>query len=271
MIIASYLVLLYAVRQQAPDAQTIDLTGQYTYRVYTGVPVHLFMRERRHCMKKTNAETWSESMAESSLENLNLLDDYMFMLMAAHPEYGESFCRELLETLLLSYDPFGEDRICYTIRNTCVENPRMPYDDGAVTLYFNAKGKTGSEPQTVKDLLKYLSDTRRENAVNDSLKRIQYMVDDVRKDPWEKREYMDINERMWMFIDEQAEKLAKERAEKLVEERAERLAEERAEKLAEERAEKLVEDALLRAEAAEKKLHMMEMKYGKLEDTAAQS
>lgn len=57
---------------------------------------------------------------------------------------------------ICNYDPFGYDRVKYTIRNMCVEEPEMPYDDGAQTT------------QT--------------NAVNDTLKDIQKMVDIVKRD-----------------------------------------------------------------------------------------
>lgn len=46
--------------------------------------------------------------------------------------------------LIMSLDPFEWDRMVYTIRNTCVEEPEMPYDNGAFTMFLYTKGKRGS-------------------------------------------------------------------------------------------------------------------------------
>ena len=71
---------------------------------------------------------------------------------------GEDFgkLKRVYVIFICNYDPFGYDRVKYTIRNMCVEEPEMPYDDGAQTT------------QT--------------NAVNDTLKDIQKMVDIVKRD-----------------------------------------------------------------------------------------
>ena len=42
-------------------------------------------------------------MAKRKLEELNLLDDFLFGSMVTHPEVGETFVREILKTI------FGKD------------------------------------------------------------------------------------------------------------------------------------------------------------------
>lgn len=42
--------------------------------------------------------------------------------------------------MIMPFDPFGMDRMVYTIRNICVEEPGMPYDDGAFTVFLYTKG-----------------------------------------------------------------------------------------------------------------------------------
>lgn len=37
---------------------------------------------------------------------------------------------------ILTYDPFGYDRMMYTVKRHCVEEPDMPYDDGDVTYFL---------------------------------------------------------------------------------------------------------------------------------------
>ena len=39
------------------------------------------------------------AMAKRTLKNLNLLDDFLFGTLVSHKEFGEAFCRELLQTI----------------------------------------------------------------------------------------------------------------------------------------------------------------------------
>lgn len=82
--------------------------------------------------------------------------------------------------MITPYDPFDSDRMMYTIRNTCIEDPEMEYDDGALSLFLYTKGTNGIISQELKQLLHYLEDTTWDNAVSDSLKEIQTMVDKVK-------------------------------------------------------------------------------------------
>ena len=81
---------------------------------------------------------------------------------------------------ICNYDPFGYDRVKYTIRNMCVEEPEMPYDDGAQTTVLYTKGDDISEE--LRQFLSYMENTTQTNAVNDTLKDIQKMVDIVKRD-----------------------------------------------------------------------------------------
>ena len=47
--------------------------------------------------------------------------------------------------MIVPYDPFGLDRMVYTIKNHCVEEPDMPYEDGgyAVFVHEGDKGSRG--------------------------------------------------------------------------------------------------------------------------------
>ena len=38
--------------------------------------------------------------------------------------------------MLLPYDPFGYNRIIYTVKNKCLEEPEMAYDDGVLNLFL---------------------------------------------------------------------------------------------------------------------------------------
>lgn len=82
--------------------------------------------------------------------------------------------------MILPYDPFGFDRMMYTVKNRCMEEPEMEYDDGALNLFLYTKGKIGAVSQELKELLHYLEYTTWQNAVNNSLKEIQTMVDKIK-------------------------------------------------------------------------------------------
>ena len=91
---------------------------------------------------------------------------------------GEKYVqlRNAYVIFITPYDPFDAGRMVYTVRNTCVEDPSMPYEDGAVTLFLYTKGKYTSGADELKALLHYMEDTTQENAVNKKLKEIQKMV-----------------------------------------------------------------------------------------------
>lgn len=100
------------------------------------------------------------------------------------------------------YDPFGDDRMIYTIRNYCVENPELPYEDGARTIFLYTKGRKGRDNESLSQLLDYMENTTRENAVTEELEDIQEMVDVVKEDAEVTVAYMKGFERDQMFLEE---------------------------------------------------------------------
>ena len=234
-------------------------------------------------------------MAKRKLEDLNLLDNFLFGSMVTHPELGESFVRELLQIIfnrqfaklivvpqkvyygtdtdihgarldvyleeslsdtttgnsivydlepdknsdikavealprrvrfyhakidgdslqsgkdyenlknvtvvfISPYDPFGENHMIYTIRNMCEEIPSLKYDDGARTIFLYTKGTEGNPPKEISQLLHYMEHTTTENAVNDSLKSIDQMVNAVKHDKEVSLSYMKMIEWEKMLI-----------------------------------------------------------------------
>lgn len=213
------------------------------------------------------------------LEELNLLDNFLFGSMVTHPEFGEEFSRELLQVILqrkfqnltvfpqkvyygsdtnlhgarldvyledeneasiydiepdkkddqdliaalprrvrfyhakmdgrslksgekytalknviiimiMPYDPFGRGRMVYTVQNACVEDPSMPYEDGAKTVFLYTKGKIGIPSEELKQLLTYMEQSTEVNATNDMLKGMHRMVEVVKHDEEVSVEYM---------------------------------------------------------------------------------
>lgn len=117
---------------------------------------------------------------------------------------GEDFgkLKRVYVIFICNYDPFGYDRVKYTIRNMCVEEPEMPYDDGAQTTILYTKGtKDDNISEELRQFLNYMENTTQTNAVNDTLKDIQKMVDIVKRDVEVSLSYMKGFERDTMMYE----------------------------------------------------------------------
>lgn len=83
--------------------------------------------------------------------------------------------------VILPYDPFGKDRMVYTIRNGCEEDPSVPYNDGARKIFLYTKGKEGNPSQKLADMLKYIEKTTNKNVVNQDIASVQQLVEKVKR------------------------------------------------------------------------------------------
>lgn len=75
--------------------------------------------------------------------------------------------------MITPYYPFHLDRMIYTIKNTCMEEPDIPYDDGAKTIFLYTNERNGNPPEELKQLLQYMEHTEDTYAINDELKKLQ--------------------------------------------------------------------------------------------------
>lgn len=78
----------------------------------------------------------------------------------------------------------------------------MPYDDGAKTMFLYTKGTKGNPTARLRELLRYLEDTKPENAKNEDLRAIHNLVKVVKQDAEVSREYMKWYERDQMIKEE---------------------------------------------------------------------
>lgn len=168
---------------------------------------------------------------------------------------GEDYrnLKEVVVILITPYDPFGLNRMVYTVQNRCVEEPDMPYDDGAKTIYLYTRGKKGNPPEELQQFLTYMEHTTWENAVNSTLQEIQRMVDTAKTDKGVSIEYMKSFERDRRLREEG---LAAGREEGLAAGREEGLAAGRAEERAHTEAERA------RADKAEEELRKLKERFG---------
>lgn len=114
---------------------------------------------------------------------------------------GDSYHRlkNVAVIMIMPFDPFGLDRMVYTIRNTCAEEPDMPYDDGAFTMFLYTKGQRGIPSVELKQFLTYFEQTTEDNACNKELAELHKIVSQVKMDEEVELEYMKIFEREEMI------------------------------------------------------------------------
>ena len=129
---------------------------------------------------------------------------YHAKIDAASLNSGERYgkLKSVIVIMVMPFDPFGQNRMVYTIRTMCEERPDMAYDDGARTMFLYTKGTEGNPPEELKALLNYMEHTDKENAVNEDLCIIQQMVEQVKTEQEVSIEYMKIYEREEMLVEQ---------------------------------------------------------------------
>lgn len=79
------------------------------------------------------------------LADMNLVEKIDARNLTAGEDY--SALQNVAVIFIAAYDPFGRKRMIYTIKNGCVEEPDLSYEDGARTifLYTRAEGRPQRE------------------------------------------------------------------------------------------------------------------------------
>ena len=94
---------------------------------------------------------------------------------------------------ILPYDPFGDDRMVYTVKNYVAENTHIEYNDGVTKFFLYTKGTKGGSKE-LKDLLTFMENTTQNNAVDEELLKIQEIVDQIKADTDVKERYMTLQD-----------------------------------------------------------------------------
>jgi predicted transposase/invertase (TIGR01784 family) len=100
-------------------------------------------------------------------------------LLTTSAEYDR--LQNVVIIVILPYDPFDRNRMVYTIKNQCVEDFTVPYEDGATKIFLYTKGTEGHPSQDLQDMLKYIEETTNENVTNQNLAAMQRLVDKVKR------------------------------------------------------------------------------------------
>ena len=90
--------------------------------------------------------------------------------------------RNVIVIFITTYDPFGLDRMVYTVKSGCIEVPELRYEDGARTIFLYTKGTEGNPPEDLRELLYYMEHTSKENEKTENLQRLHEMVTAVKRD-----------------------------------------------------------------------------------------
>ncbi len=133
-----------------------------------------------------------------NLNNVKFLPNrarfYHSKLDAHALDSGETYDRlkKVFVIFITVYDPFGKDRMVYTIRNRCIEDLDMHYEDGATTIFLYTKGRKGNPPESVRQLLKYMEHTTDSNVSNDDIVEINKLVNSIKSNAEVSGEYMNL-------------------------------------------------------------------------------
>ena len=94
---------------------------------------------------------------------------------------------------ILPYDPFGDNRMIYTVKNIVVENPELEYNDGVTRVFLYTDGNIGGTEE-IRTLLKYFMESNEANAVDSELEAIQHVVSDIKNDREVGERYMTLDD-----------------------------------------------------------------------------
>ena len=150
---------------------------------------------------------------------------YQARIDARHLKRGVmdySVLPDLYVITILNFDPFGYDRMFYTIRNGCEEEGSLKYPDGLQFIYFYTEGKKGGREE-LATLLRYFRQSTEENAVDDVTRELHGYVSRVKAKPEVRDRFMDFEEYIWYLKKDLAEDIRKELAEEVRKETAERI------------------------------------------------
>lgn len=82
--------------------------------------------------------------------------------------------------VILPYDPFGQNRMVYTIENHCVEDASVCYDDGVKKIFLYTKGTEGNPGRELQDMLKYMEESTEENVTNPDIEKVYRFVQKIK-------------------------------------------------------------------------------------------
>ncbi len=100
---------------------------------------------------------------------------------------------EYISIWILPYDPFGKNRMLYTVKNCVEEFPELIYNDGVKKLSLNIVGELG-ETVKLKSLLQYFSESDTRNATDADLEHLHSIVEKAKHNQEVGKRYMTLQD-----------------------------------------------------------------------------
>lgn len=105
------------------------------------------------------------------------------------PDTPYSTLPDIFSIWIVSYDPFEDDRMIYTVKNMAAGNNQIVYNDGVTNMFLYTKGTKGGS-RKLKEFLTFMENPICDNAVDDELLKILNIVDTVKGNAKERGRYM---------------------------------------------------------------------------------
>lgn len=153
-----------------------------------------------YTMEIENGKDENEVTCVYDIEPNNYLDDiphrnryYQSMIDSKLLPTGKLYEKlpDMFSIWILPYDPFGDDRMIYTVKNIVTENDQIVYNDGVTKVFLYTGGSKGGS-DSLKDLLAFMEKSDRYHAVDGELSKIMDVIDAVKSSPEERKRYMGI-------------------------------------------------------------------------------
>ena len=128
---------------------------------------------------------------------------YQALIDSKHLASGQHY-NQMLPLWIIIITPkdlFGKDRLCYTFENRCIEEPELSLDDDAKRIFLNASGTVGQKEE-LSQLLKYIVNSKGDNAIDETTKKLHEIVEKVRNRPDMGVKYMKSWEREQLIREE---------------------------------------------------------------------
>lgn len=100
---------------------------------------------------------------------------------------------EYLSIWILPYDPFGKNRMLYTVKNYVEKFPELVYNDGVKKLFLYVGGEFGGT-EKLKSLLQYFSDSNTPNVTDTDLEHLHSIVENTKHNQEVGNRYMTLQD-----------------------------------------------------------------------------
>ena len=155
--------------------ETVNADGVTVSDVKLNIVPNIFVLEPNNYKENSYKELLLEAKRNRYYHSIT--DSHVF-------KSGSDYSKlpNVIVIMILTHDPFGLDRMMYTIENHCVEEPDMEYYDGAKTIYLYTRGTKEIPSQSLKNMLSFLEESSSENATETGLMDVKNMMDTIKHD-----------------------------------------------------------------------------------------